>query len=196
VTTDLRHVREQVESVEEVVVDAFCDEQAVALLDLEEDLLEITLGRGSELESRSSLSPAEPLVDAAAYIGDCLATVPELAALFGCHAFRDLGAQLLAVGSEELLAFVQETQSLADDLVDRLKAAGLELGADELLDFVGQRRQVHAKEYTGVRRGRSGLGREDPYPARRGPQGGCPWGVLGHPYSGSVRLGEGSSDDS
>ena len=37
-----------------------------------------------------------------------------------------------------ILALLQETQGLADDLVDRPKAAGLELGSDELFHFVGQ----------------------------------------------------------
>jgi hypothetical protein len=98
-----------------------------------------------------SLSPAKPLVDAAAYIGDGLATVPELTALFGGHAFRDLGAKLLAVGSEELLALVKQTERLANDLVDGLEVAGLELGSDEFLHFIRERREVHANQYTSTR---------------------------------------------
>jgi hypothetical protein len=44
----------------------------------------------------------------------------------GGHAFRDLRAKLLAVGSTEFLALVEQTERLADDLVDRLEVAGLE----------------------------------------------------------------------
>jgi len=43
---------------------------------------------------------------------------------------------------------VQETQGLADDLVDRLEVAGLELGSDQLLHFIGQRLQVHPQQDT------------------------------------------------
>jgi len=83
------------------------------------------------------------LVDSATDIDNRFATVPEFASLFGCHAFRDLSAQLVAMRSEECFAFLQQAQRLADDLVDRLEVTRLELGSDEFFDFIGQRRQVH-----------------------------------------------------
>jgi hypothetical protein len=48
--------------------------------------------------------------------------------------------------SEQLVALLQETQGLAHDLVDRLEAPGLDLGANPFLDFVGQRTQVDARK--------------------------------------------------
>ena len=48
-----------------------------------------------------TVSPGEPRC----CISNRFATVPDLASLFGCHAFRDLNAQCLPVGGEQLLAF-------------------------------------------------------------------------------------------
>src|SRR5690606_41342886 len=67
-------------------------------------------------------------------------------------ALRDLRAQLVALGGEQLLALLEEPQGFDHDLVDRVEAAGLELGADQLLHFVGQRGQLHARQYTGAHR--------------------------------------------
>ena len=55
--------------------------------------------------------------------------------------------ELLAMRSKELFALLQETQRLAHHLVDRSEAALLDLRADQLLDFVGQRSEVHARQY-------------------------------------------------
>jgi hypothetical protein len=51
------------------------------------------------------------------------------------------------VGGEELFALLQEAQRLAHDLVDRSEATPLDLRADQLLDFVGQRPEVHARQH-------------------------------------------------
>lgn len=53
VAPHLRHAREEVERAQEISVDALGHEPPVALLDFEEYVFEISLGRSGELESRS-----------------------------------------------------------------------------------------------------------------------------------------------
>lgn len=66
----------------------------------------------------------------------------EPASPFCRDALRDLRAQLVPVGGGQLLALLEEPQGLDHDLVDRLEASRLELGADQLLHLVGQGRQI------------------------------------------------------
>ena len=53
VATHLRHAGQQVEGPQEIAIDSLGDESAVAFLDLEEDVLEVSFGRSRELVSRS-----------------------------------------------------------------------------------------------------------------------------------------------
>jgi len=139
----LRHPGEGLERPEEIAVDALGDEASVALLDLEEDLLEDLVRPERSARIGESLSAAKTLIDPATDVGNRRLTIPKLASGFGRHAFGDLSLELLAMGDEQLLAFREKTQRLADDLVDRLEAPRRELGSDEILDLVRQRRQVH-----------------------------------------------------
>jgi hypothetical protein len=78
------------------------------------------------------------------------------------------------VRGEKLLALLEEPQGLDHDVVDRLEASGLELGADQLLHFVGQRGQIHARQYNGAHRASSwigcGFGAAAPYGSERDHQ--------------------------
>jgi len=51
--THLRHAHEEVERVDQISVDPLGHGQPMTLFHLEEDVLEISLGRSRELESRS-----------------------------------------------------------------------------------------------------------------------------------------------
>ena len=94
------------------------------------------------------LSPAKTLLDPATDFVHRPFAVPSLPSLGDGNALGELGAQLIALRSEELFSRIQETQGLGDDLNDRLEAAGRDLGSQEHLDFLRQRHQAHERQYT------------------------------------------------
>jgi hypothetical protein len=94
-----------------------------------------------------SLAAAKALVNPATHVRDCFTTVSEFASPFCRYALRDLRTQRIMVRCEQRFALLQEPQGLAHDLVDGLEVSGLDLCANQLFQFVGQRRQVHMRHY-------------------------------------------------